>query len=136
MGRIAGLVENGKYKIREYKSRSPDGSPYWEDFHEKKHEGEDSRANPDVLEDKPNNRLWPSKQSLQSELESDVLEELQGVDFATFLTAQELKFLKLLLLKNSSYKEIGNEIGLSRQRVNALRNSVAKKIKKYLGLGD
>lgn len=132
--KIRNSVVHEKTNIKNYfKNNYGEQSAYWDDYHGKRREGEDSRSNPDVLEDNRENLFWPSR---YSEIECDVLDELKDLDFSTLLTKKESQVLKYLIIENKKFIEIEHATGLSRQRVNQLYSSIQKKIKNYLKLGE
>lgn len=137
MGRIRVYVKHGKTNVVQTKEHPPDDSEhsvYWDDYHKKRREGEDSRSNPDELEYNFENLLWPTKHTKHSELELDVLEELQGFDFSEILTPQEAKILTQIVIENKKVGEIQQVTGLSRQRVHQSIKRIGEKIRKRLGL--
>lgn len=137
MGRIRVYVKQGKtnvVKARDHPPEDSERSAYWDDYHSKRREGEDSRSNPDELEHCFENLLWPTKQTKHSELELDVLEELRGFDFSKILTPQESKILTFIVIENKSVGEIRHATGLSRQRIHQMLKAIGGKVRKHLDI--
>lgn len=135
MGRIRVYVKQGKTNVIQSRDHPPDDterSAYWDDYHKKKREGEDTRSNPDELEYCFENLLWPTKQTKNSELELDVLEELRGFDFSKLLTPQESKILTLIVIEGKKVGEIQHATGLSRQRIHQTIKRIGEKIRQHL----
>lgn len=95
-------------------------------------ENESPRSNPDKLEYSAENLLWPGLELLLSNHAQDVLESLRGFDFGRILTSQERKILTAIVIENKKPAEIGDAIGLSKQRVSQLVKSIGMKIRGYL----
>lgn len=107
-------------------------SYYWDDFHKKKREGEDVRANPDELEYNFENLLWPTKQTTFTETEQDVIQSIKSLDLKTILTPREIEVIKLIVNRNKKFREIRNALGLSRQRLHTIIKSIGDKLRKIL----
>lgn len=90
------------------------------------------RYNPDVLEHAVGSLLWPAREAVLTENERDILDELRGVDVASLLLPQETKVLVQFVIQKKTIAQIGDAIGLSRQRVSAILKNIGKKIRRYL----
>lgn len=95
-------------------------------------EDESPRSNPDKLEYTAANLPWPGLEMLLSEHAQDVLESLRGFNFGRILTSQERKILTAIVIENKKPAEIGDAIGLSKQRVSQLVKAIGIKIRRYL----
>lgn len=93
-------------------------------------------SNPDLLEYKQSNLLWPSKQTELSELEENVLQELTGFNFGKLLTRQEIKVIKLYVSDRRTVPDIVEETGLSKRRVYGLLKSCGEKIRQHLKMKE
>lgn len=109
-------------------------SPYWEHVRDEGEDRESPLANPDLLTDEAENKLYPG--SVHSQLEEDVLAMLRNKDLGHILTKEEHKILRLIVDKGLSIRKIVSATGLPIRTVFRRLASARQKLRKYLELDD
>lgn len=115
-------------------SEGESNTPYWEHVRLNGREQEDPLANPDVLSDEPEHKLWRSER--YTDLENETLDMLRNKDLSDILTKDEYEILKLIVNEGKTHREVMDATGMPERTLFDRLSSARKKLRKYLELED
>lgn len=114
-------------------SQGESNSAYWDHVRLEGRDHEEPQANPDMLNDERENKLWPDQ---RTDVEMESLEALRHKDLSSVLTPDESEILKLLVNEGRTPKEVERILLVPQRTMTRRLASIKKKLRNYLELED